>query len=89
MLTKESRIQDVYKRRRSEKTGRYSLFNEGQMFLIQEAERALLALLIKNGVDSLASKTILDIGCGSGYLIRQFVKLGATPTGESGRYRSP
>lgn len=84
MLTEESRIRDVYKRRRSDKGGLYSLFNKGQVFMIQELERALLALLSKTGIDSLATKTILDIGCGSGFWIQEFLKLGAAPENLTG-----
>ena len=84
MLSEENRIQDVYKRRRSSKGGLYSWFNKGHVLMIQELERALLALLSNSGIDSLATKTILDIGCGSGYWIQEFLKLGAVPENLAG-----
>jgi SAM-dependent methyltransferase len=84
MLREENRIQDIYKRRRSSKGELYSWFNKGHVFLIQELERAILALLVNSGIDSLATKTILDIGCGSGYWIQEFLKLGAVPENLAG-----
>lgn len=84
MLPEENRIQDVYKRRRSNKGELYSWFNKGQVFMLQELERALLSLLSEISINSLATKTILDIGCGSGYWIQEFLKLGAKPENLTG-----
>jgi ubiquinone/menaquinone biosynthesis C-methylase UbiE len=84
MLSEENRIRDAYKRRESDKAGLYSLFNQEQLFWFQDLERALLGLLSENGVDSLEAKAILDIGCGSGRWIREFIKLGATPQNLAG-----
>ncbi|MGE0471016.1 MAG: class I SAM-dependent methyltransferase [Nitrospira sp.] len=84
MLQEESRIQDVYEKRRNEKGRLYSWFSKGQLFWFQELERALLELLSDSGIDSLEDKAILDIGCGSGHWIREFVKLGATPENLAG-----
>jgi len=83
-MSEESRIQDVYERRRIDKGGLYSWFNKGHVYMIQEVERALLILLSKSGTDSLAEKTILDIGCGSGSWIHEFLKLGAAPENLAG-----
>lgn len=52
--------------------------------MIQEVERELLRLLSKSGIDSLSGKTILDIGCGSGSWIQEFIKLGAAPENLAG-----
>lgn len=84
MQEEEHRIKDVYERRRSQKSQLYSWFNKGQLFWFQELERALLGLLSENGIDSLEEKFILDIGCGSGHWIREFLKLGATPENLTG-----
>lgn len=83
-MQEESRIQQVYERRRTEKARLYSWFSKGQLFWFQELERSLLGLLSDNGVESLEAKTILDIGCGSGHWIREFVKLGAMPENLTG-----
>ena len=79
MPHEESRIQDVYERRRREKSQLYSWFSEGHLFWFQELERALLCLLRGHGIDTLEAKAILDIGCGTGQWIREFLKIGATP----------
>lgn len=84
MLQEERRIQDVYEKRRDENGRRYSCFNAAQVYMAQGVERSLIALLRKNGVDSLEARTILDIGCGSGHWIREFVKLGAIPDNLTG-----
>lgn len=84
MLQEERRIHDVYEKRRSETDRLYSWFNMAQVYMAQGVERSLLELLRGNGVDSLEAKTILDIGCGSGHWIREFVKFGAIPENLAG-----
>lgn len=78
-MQEESRIQDVYEKRRHEKGRLYSLWNKGHLFFIQELERELIGFLSEQGLSSLEGKQILDVGCGSGYWIRKFMELGATP----------
>ncbi len=84
MLTEEKRIEAAYEKRRSQKRESYSWFNKGHVFLMQELERGLLELLMNNGIDSLATKTILEIGCGSGFWLREFIKFGARPENLTG-----
>lgn len=79
----ESRIRSAYARRHGDNS-RYSWFDPGHLFFIQERERQLLALLKKQGLESLKRKTILEIGCGSGYWLREFVKWGAQPENLTG-----
>ena len=74
----ENRIQQAYGRRSSD-DARYSFFDEGQLFRIQQLERAILALLKFHGLKSLHSRKILEVGCGSGYWLRQFIQWGASP----------
>lgn len=83
-MSEEGRIQDVYAIRRIDKEGLYSWFSQGHVYMMQEVERALLVLLNKNGTNSLAGKAILDIGCGSGSWIHEFIKLGAAPENLAG-----
>jgi ubiquinone/menaquinone biosynthesis C-methylase UbiE len=52
--------------------------------MIQERERRLLALLRRHGSGSLKEKKILEIGCGTGYWLREFVKWGAQPENIAG-----
>ena len=46
---------------------------------MQSVERDILGLLARNGYDSLATCRILEVGCGTGFWLRQFVKWGARP----------
>jgi ubiquinone/menaquinone biosynthesis C-methylase UbiE len=73
----EARIRAAYARRQG--SNRYSWFNAGHLFIVQERERRLLVLLQRYGFASLESKKILEIGCGTGYWLREFIKWGAQP----------
>ncbi len=76
----ELRIKNAYARRKhTVPEGRYSFFEKGHLFIIQERERRLLALLKRHGFASLSAKIILEIGCGTGYWLREFIKWGAQP----------
>jgi ubiquinone/menaquinone biosynthesis C-methylase UbiE len=55
------------------------LFNTGHLFFIQERERQVLAILKRSGVASLQSKRILEIGCGKGDRLNEFLRWGARP----------
>lgn len=76
-IAEESRIHDAYARRRSGNL--YSRFNPGHLFMVQERERRFLRVLSQNQCESLAAKRILEIGCGSGDLLRDLIKWGARP----------
>lgn len=73
----ETRIQTVYEKREGDP--RYSYFNPGHLYMIQEQKRRMLGLLRRQGFSSLATKHILDIGCGTGYWLREFINWGAQP----------
>ena len=78
----ESRIREAYRKRQG--TTLYSWFSPGHLFLIQGREREILALLRKKGIESLSEKRILEVGCGTGYWIRQFINWGARPQNITG-----
>jgi ubiquinone/menaquinone biosynthesis C-methylase UbiE len=82
----EARIQAAYSKRKANPNygGLYSLLNPGQLFMIQGLERGILALLRHYGCTDLKSKTLLEIGCGSGYWLREFIKWGARPENVNG-----
>jgi ubiquinone/menaquinone biosynthesis C-methylase UbiE len=75
-----ARIEQTYARRGSHvPSDRYSSFNPGTLFLTQEVERHLLAGLSERGYSGLQGARILDIGCGTGFWLRNFVNWGARP----------
>jgi len=74
----EDRIREKYKRRKPGDS-RYSWFNPGHVYMMQERERRVLELLKKSGIESLAEQRILEIGCGQGAWLRDLVRWGAQP----------
>ena len=81
----DSRLRNAYGRRDAQRDARlYSYFNRANLFIIQERERRMLALLARHGLSDLSCLRILEIGCGCGYWIRQFVQWGAKPKNLAG-----
>ena len=79
----ELRIKQAYSRRQPN-DNRYSFFNPGQLFRIQQIERRLLSSLRQRGFEPLSTKTIVEIGCGTGSWLREFVTWGAKPENITG-----
>jgi SAM-dependent methyltransferase len=57
----------------------YSPFNSAYLFTIQQRQRAVLGLLKKHELISLDSKRILELGCGRGGVLHEFLGFGASP----------
>src|SRR5512139_3099221 len=57
----------------------YSLFNPAHLFMIQQRQRASLKMLREHGLYPLAGKQILEIGCGNGYVLQEYLSGGAAP----------
>jgi ubiquinone/menaquinone biosynthesis C-methylase UbiE len=73
----ERRIRAVFAQRQND--ARYAWTTPAHVFMMQTVERRLLATLSHEGITSLAGKRILEIGCGTGNWLREFVKWGAEP----------
>ncbi len=80
--SEEARIRSVYAQRQG--LFRYSWFNQGHLFRIQELERAILAELRAQNFSLLHDKKILEIGCGQGQWLRECIKWGASPDNVTG-----
>jgi ubiquinone/menaquinone biosynthesis C-methylase UbiE len=58
---------------------RYAWSNPAYAFMMQGLEREMLALLARQGAFPLGGRRILEVGCGRGYWLREWVKCGADP----------
>lgn len=72
-----ARIREVYRRRHA--GNRYDWDQPGQLFMMQELERRLLRALRQHHCLPLRDRRILEVGCGSGHFLREFIKWGADP----------
>jgi ubiquinone/menaquinone biosynthesis C-methylase UbiE len=81
-----SRLDAEYRRRDSGgvSADRYGPFDESALQHFHSLERHLLALLKRHNFANLAEKRILEVGCGSGTLLRRFLEYGALPANLSG-----
>ena len=78
--TEIKRIIKAYKKRdKAGKNKLYSFFNKAALFTYHQREKAILEVLASQGIRDLSDKKILDVGCGRGGVLRDFVKYGASP----------
>jgi hypothetical protein len=78
----EARIKAAYARREAVVDRLlYSYFNPGNLFIVQDREREILALLKQYGRGALEGQKILEVGCGTGYWLREFIKWGIVDPG--------
>ena len=78
IVADEERLRSVYAARQANDP-RYSWTSPGHVFAVQERERAVLALLADEACLPLGDRAILEVGCGTGFWLREFVKWGARP----------
>jgi SAM-dependent methyltransferase len=79
-LKELERIRSVYGRRDATDYGaRYTHFDAGNLFTIQDRERLMTGVLGGAGYFPLKGRSILEVGCGGGCWLRQFIHWGADP----------
>ena len=72
-------IRERYSRRATIPTGRYSRFNPEVLARVHERQRATIALLATQGIRSLEGLDVIEVGCGSGGNLIEFLEFGAEP----------
>jgi SAM-dependent methyltransferase len=78
--TEADRVREVYaERARRGLDERYGLENPANRYLFARREEALLRLLSEHGLRDLAKTRIIDVGCGNGGVLADFVRYGADP----------
>jgi SAM-dependent methyltransferase len=65
--------------RRLAGSGLYSPLHPANLFAKQQRLRVMLSLLRRHGFESLADKRVLEIGCGRGGILSEFLVCGASP----------
>ena len=71
-------ITDRYARRVTG-DGRYSFLRPDVFLGVQERQRVMLQLLHKHGVSNLADLRMLEVGCGTGGNLLEFLRMGCVP----------
>ncbi|MDZ4767294.1 MAG: methyltransferase domain-containing protein [Chloroflexota bacterium] len=77
-VSESERLQAVYAERqqRYAQSDVYSLFNPAYQFFVQQRQRAVLALLRANGLSALHEKSVLEVGCGGGSVLLEWLFYG-------------
>lgn len=57
----------------------YSPFNPSYLFMLQQRQRAVISMLKRKGIDDLSNLRILEVGCGQGGVLSEYLRLGANP----------
>ena len=83
LCIEETRIREAYAKRKK-LASLYSCFNPGNLFITHTRERRLLQLLKQYGFASLATKKILEIGCGEVIGFGSSCRFGARPKNIAG-----
>lgn len=78
--TEVSRIRGVYAKRRIElSAGRYSLFSCDNSLRYVQLVEEMAKLMRRFECTRLDDKKIVDVGCGTGFWLRELIQFGATP----------
>jgi len=76
-----SRMRNEYDNRKSRLVGSdlYSWFNKANFFFISQRQRAILMTLEKNEFTNIKELSILEMGCGGGGVMTEYLGFGASP----------
>jgi ubiquinone/menaquinone biosynthesis C-methylase UbiE len=76
-----ARLRNEYQARKHRFAGqnRYSWFNPATLFTIQQRQKAVLGALKKQGLNKVSNLSILELGCGGGEVLREFLLFGVPP----------
>jgi ubiquinone/menaquinone biosynthesis C-methylase UbiE len=76
-----SRLRNEYedRKRRLKGSDVYSCFNRANLFAIQGRQRAVLQALKRHGFSKLAETRVLEMGCGGGGVLTEYLGFGAFP----------
>jgi ubiquinone/menaquinone biosynthesis C-methylase UbiE len=72
-------MRERYARRASLPAGRYAPLNAEVQARVHERQRATRVLLARHGVVDLAGRDIVEVGCGSGANLLEWLQFGAEP----------
>ncbi|HQF61055.1 MAG TPA: class I SAM-dependent methyltransferase [Anaerolineaceae bacterium] len=80
-MTDLDRMRNEYSARARRFAGKdlYSVFNTSYLFALQNRQRDLLRALRKTGFQSFCGQRILEIGCGGGGVLLEYLSIGAEP----------
>ncbi|OJV24046.1 MAG: methyltransferase type 11 [Actinobacteria bacterium 69-20] len=78
MCVEPDRIRDRY-RRRPEKDRRYVMLEPATLLAVQERQRAMVRVMRKAGMTDPSTITVLEIGCGAGGNLVEFIRMGFEP----------
>lgn len=75
-----ARLRDEYELRkyRFAENDVYSLFNRANLFIVQQRQREVLTVLKNKGIVDLSSLLLLEMGCGDGGVLMEYLAFGAS-----------
>ena len=78
-MSDQTRLKKEYSRREHDQkyTFLYSQLNKSYLFMIQQRARDTITLLGKQLEEGIADKKILEVGCGKGKIMQEYISLGA------------
>jgi ubiquinone/menaquinone biosynthesis C-methylase UbiE len=75
-----SRIRTAYEHRQACRWDRrYTIAEQGNVLRTEEIQHRMLGLIVSRFGSDLSGRRILEVGCGSGYWLRQLIQWGAPP----------